>query len=345
MSVKSLMEKELFDELQALWTENNRVTIKKALRQLVRFTMKSKDVAFWPNAQIMYAFSFDKNYCDIIQKQITLWEKHGFRIAKFDDVLMAYILMNKTHELTNKQKTIVKKNVLDALSYYVDTAIPYRKNSPDYIYIDLLGMVPQFLIMNGVEDNNEAMVDWAVKQFTSFIDKASDDKTGLLYHAYNKKSHEKLGIIGWGRAMGWFLTGLSESILLTKNRFPNHNKELLHLYKKYLKLTSNYLRPNGGLSWQLQAIDGPLDSSATAMVLQSMCLIRDDLNDSVDELICKMMHCLDGCYIDGKVLNCSAECGGAGIYPQKYDSYIWSVAPYAVCKMLIDERRKKNVEE
>lgn len=40
-----------------------------------------------------------------------------------------------------------------------------------------------------------------------------DEKTGLPYHGYDEKTGMKYGIIGWGRACGWMLLGLSQSIL------------------------------------------------------------------------------------------------------------------------------------
>ena len=200
-------------------------------------------------------------------------------------------------------------------------------------------MVPQFLISDGVEKGDVKLIDWGIKQFTDFIKNATDEKTGLPYHAYDSASGERFGAIGWGRAMGWMLMGLSESILALPKKYNKERTELLNIYKKYLDTIKPYQRQDGGFSWWLLSEEGPLDSSATAMILQSMMVVYSDIKDKYSEMAQKMLECLDtNCYDQGKVIHCSAECGGAGVYPQKYGSFPWSVAPYLICKIL----EKKN---
>ncbi len=79
-------------------------------------------------------------------------------------------------------------------------------------------------------------------------------------------------------------------------------------------------------------MEGPLDTSGTGMILQSLCVLEaagrsDDRFAAAGQ---RMLECLKRCERGGKVLRSSAECGGIGIYPQRYGSYAWSVAPYLI---------------
>ena len=341
---KNRTTKELTDELEYLLLKNNRKSIKDFIKTFVYPNIYKKDYAFWPNAQIVYALSFWENGTNAIDNQIRLWAKRDFNVIHYDDALMAYVLIEKTARLSTLQEKKLIERIMNALSDYQGDIIPYRKNNPNYVYIDLLGMVPQFLIMCGVRNKNEEVINWGVKQYTEFINNATDKNTGLLYHAYDSANHKKMGIIGWGRAMGWLMTGLSESILLLRDEYSQQKKLLMQLYYRYLKIVLKYQRLDGGFSWQLQAMDGPLDSSATAMILQSIIINYDLIEIDVYEATKRMFKCLDDCYEDGKVGMCSAECGGVGVYPQIYGSYAWSVAPYAISNYFKHNMRRNHVK-
>lgn len=333
-------------ELERLLLANNQISFEYCVKRVLRGKLPRKDVAFWPNAQIVHAYSFDTSYHNAIKQIISLWERRRFVITEYDDVLMAYVLLEKTTLLNDEQKIKITDSIMTSLHPYMGRMIPYRRNNPNVFYADLLGMVPQFLVSFGIKKQDEATISWGVQQFVSFMESATDAETGLPYHAYNNAGNEKLGIIGWGRAMGWIMTGLAESIVSLDGKHPKEQELLLGYYEKYLEMAEKYQRKDGGISWQLQALDGPLDSSATAMILQSMCIMNASLgiDKKFNKIMQRMFLCLDKCYADGKVKNCSAECGGIGVYPQNYGSFAWSVAPYVICKALTSKKEIGDVE-
>ena len=272
----------------------------------------------------------------VIKKQIILWQKRNFEISQYDDILMAYYLISKTDLLSDSQSKSIINSVMSSIREYDQNVIPYRKSNKDLAFIDLLGMTPQFLIHQGVKEKNEKLIGWGIMQFDSFVENAMDQKTKLPYHAYNIQTKEKVGIVGWGRALGWIMTGLAYSITELDRTHSKQKAHLLDLYESLLAAAIKYQRKDGGFSWRLPDVDGALDTSATGMILQSMLELKNEskLVDKNIKTAKQMLDCLDSNYQNGKVLNCSAECGGIGVYPQKYGSYAWSVAPYVICKKL-----------
>lgn len=323
-------------ELNCIIKQNNRPAIKSQIKSIILMRRSKRRIAFWPNAMAINALYTLNPESKVIKKQIMLWQKHGFRISQYDDILMAYYLITKTNLLTNKQREIIIRNAESSIREYCDEIIPYREADKNLAFIDLLGMVPQFLIYLGVERNDKNLIRWGVLQFDSFIKNAIDSKTKLPYHAYDIKSKQKVGIVGWGRALGWMMTGLADSINELNDSYLKEKERLLYLYESLFDAVIKYQRKDGGFSWQLLDISGPLDTSTTGMILQSMLELKNKsmIVDKNIDAAKQMLDCLDSNYRNGKIINCSAECGGIGIYPQRYGSFAWSVAPYAICKKL-----------
>lgn len=324
--------KALEQECGRLLAQNNKLGLRKTIGLLLRGRRLYLDRFFWPNALLIHALSYNREYRDTVRYQADLWRRKNFRIDKLDDVLMAYVLLYKADVLSEKDKEVIQANVIHAVGKYRNTSIPYRKEYEDIIYADLLGMVPQFLCRIGIERQSSDMVLFATEQFNRFLSGATDLESGLPYHAFNARTGEKLGIIGWGRALGWILTGLSECVVALSSAFPEEAGRLRDIYEDLLNVCIKYQRKDGGFSWQLQAIDGPLDSSASGLILQSMCVLESSglLKEEFQQYEELLLTCLNRCEQNGKVLHASAECGGIGIYPQRYGSYAWSVSPYLV---------------
>ncbi len=64
----------------------------------------------------------------------------------------------------------------------------------------------------------------------------------------------KYGIIGWGRATGWLLMGMSGIICDTGD------KEVLAAFREIIDAVFTHQRRDGLFSWQLEAMDGPADT-------------------------------------------------------------------------------------
>lgn len=103
----------------------------------------------------------------------------------------------------------------------------------------------------------------------------------------------------------------------------------------------HYQRPDGAFSWQLQALEGPADTSVTGMICAALkegielkILVGENYRQAFRrgrEALRKSVH-------DGKVYDCSGECEGFGQYPQRYGAYPWSLGPaLIVCDDMVEE--------
>lgn len=92
-----------------------------------------------------------------------------------------------------------------------------------------------------------------------------DEASGLPYHGFDSDTGVKYGIIGWGRAVGWLMSGISESLAYLPEKTPQFSFLRDH-FQKLSAIVVGFQKEDGSFPWQLQAQDGPSDSSATAMI-------------------------------------------------------------------------------
>lgn len=214
--------------------------------------------------------------------------------------------------------------------------LPYRKQHPDWLFADALAMVSPFACRYGKERGDEELSELGARQLTDFLEKGMDVKSGLPYHGYDEKNGMKYGIIGWGRACGWMLLGLAESLAYVESE--GAFAALEKAYGELLTQVFKWQREDGGFSWQLSAQEGHADSSAEGMIGLAYALAKKNLQKAafdsesictfeaemrVNENIARLYEISKKRVIDGKVGSCSGECLGFAEYPQVYGSYSW----------------------
>ena len=222
--------------------------------------------------------------------------------------------------------------------------IPYRKHHPTHIYADGIGMIVPFLCRYGKLFGKKDAIELGVSQMKEFVGQGMDENSGLPYHGYDLKNKVKYGIIGWGRAVGWLLLAMADSYEYLDE---NNQKWLQEVYGKLLADSISCLREDGYFSWQLEAKEGPKDTSATAMVGYALQkAINLGIVQAKDEILIKsryrtlnktkisfensakvMEQAIWGSVKQGKIMDCSGECEGFSQYPQVYGAYPWSLGP------------------
>lgn len=178
-----------------------------------------------------------------------------------------------------------------------------------------------------------------------------DEKTGLPYHGYDEKNSMKYGIIGWGRACGWMLLGLSQSILWISEQPAGAEQadklqaeqsavqpssqsvaregcnRLLLLQQQLLDSIFVWQRADGGFSWQLQAQEGHRDTSAEGMIGYGAWLAAETAavqrSEQWSSALSRLAATLQTSIQKGYVTDCSGECKGFAEYPQVYGTYPW----------------------
>ena len=175
------------------------------------------------------------------------------------------------HQITGDEKyKKAAENMLDFLEHHERDEAgsffyrPRQKNG--YIFADMVGMVCPFLSKYSSTYGNKNAMNMAVTQIQNFIGYGMDGKTGLPYHGYQYESGVKYGIIGWGRAVGWLMLGMSGTLAYLDERDAGY-EVIKQTYRRLVDKVEAYQLEGGLYSWQLGAKDGPVDTSATGMIL------------------------------------------------------------------------------
>ena len=232
-----------------------------------------------------------------------------------------------------------------------DGILAYRSQHPDWLFADTLGMLCPFACRYGVQKQDKELLNLGIRQLELFFQKGMDEKTGLPYHGYDEKTGMKYGIIGWGRACGWMLLGLSQSILwlseqpagadqadklqaeqsAAQRSFQSAAREgcnrLLLLQQQLLDSVFAWQRADGGFSWQLQAQEGHRDTSAEGMIGYGTWLAAETAamqrSEQWSPALSRLAATMQTSIQKGYVTDCSGECKGFAEYPQVYGTYPW----------------------
>lgn len=321
--------------------------IKYLLKRLLRpANTPKRDRFFWPHAMLTQSLEEARDL-EGLKKYYELWIEKGLQIYNIDNIMNGYSLLyvyEKTKEEKYKQAADKLYEYLLQYKREMKNTIPYRRNHPNHIYVDGLGMIVPFLCRYGRLFGKEEALELGVTQLREFIEQGMDKGTGLPYHGYDLKTKVKYGIIGWGRAAGWLLLAMADSY----EYLEGDHKEWLR--KQLCKLLNDclcYLRNDGSFSWQLQTAEGPKDTSATAMIgytlqkairldivraesrvsLKNSVGFEDNTELTYDKLCQIIEQALLASVKNGKIADCSGECEGFSQYPQVYGAYPWSLGP------------------
>lgn len=316
--------------------------LKHILKILAGRKVEPMDKINWPNGLLAKSladyYAANKNseeariILEILKKYYDRWIRKKHKMCYLDDAFSGMALID-LHQITGEEKY---KKAADAMVQYLfhhETdevgSLPYRpKQGNDYIFADTIGMVCPFLCKYGTTYGDMNAVNLAVTQIQNFIDFGMDAKTGLPYHGYQYESGVKYGIIGWGRAVGWLMIGMSETLAYMESTRPSY-EPIKQAYRRMVDKVEAYQLEGGLYSWQLGAKEGPVDTSATAMILYA---IARSLETKVLIGIHKsrMIRGRDALWAsvkEGQIHGCLAECQGFSMYPQVYGAYPWSLGP------------------
>lgn len=318
------------------------VNSKKYIKLLVKSVLKRKKITasdkfFWPNGLLAISLEFshrvDGNKMDLqsLKKYYNSWIKKGLPMNNADYAINGYSLIY-LYNITNDKKYLKAiKALVDYLKSHRKTSkgsLPYRESNQNRVFVDNLGMVSPFLCRYGDMYEDRSSIDLAIAQLTNFLECGMDKKSGLPYHGYDSENNMKLGIIGWGRAVGWLLMGLADSLEF----IPRSHEKYQYLCDEFKKIVSKvvkYQNNNGHFAWQLSAIEGNIDSSSTSMICYAIRrgIMLGILPDSYIQDTNLALNALLKITKNGVVQECSAECRGLGMYPQIYGNYPWAQGP------------------
>lgn len=340
-------------------------TVKKALGRSVR----TKDPLFWHAGMLMVGLVSALEYLEKVddakeirdeikaslEEHVNLWfRKTAGNVGFVDDALAGFALI-KAYEITGNEKY---KKAVDAVSLFLKSAgrdaegaILYNSGRSGNIFADGIGQVSMFM---AACDDKEFDSNEQLRMFYKF---GMDEESGLCYHGYelrksdpcfegfaDKKSDlcdkdfaesgdssknayvsDKKGILCWGRAFGWLIMGASVNAALGKE-----DEESFSQFRSLCEAALKYQRADGGWSWQLQALDGHIDLSATGMIAYALgyAVNNDvfgeaDLPDKISAALKKAEECIYAHSDKGIVLDALSSCDDFAVHYQTYGNNPW----------------------
>ncbi len=341
MNAKEMVFEALY-ELEHYPKRNIGWYIKRTLKLLTGRYAEPLDKINWPTGLLANALiAYYKNNLNTeeslvimraLKKYFDKWVNGRRKLYYMDDVLCGMALI-ELQQITGDERY---KEALDDMVKYLYThetdaegTLPYRPAQKNgHIYADGIGMICPFLCKYGSTYGDSNAINLAVKQIQNYINHGMDEKTGLPYHGYEYRSRMKYGIIGWGRATGWLMMGMVDSLIYMDKESAAYDI-IKQAFRHVVDKVEAYQLESGMYAWQLGAKEGPVDSSATAMILYAIArgLEHDILIGIHRSRMQRGQEALKGMIKEGKVYDCLAECEGFCIYPQKYDAYPWSLGP------------------
>lgn len=186
----------------------------------------------------------------------------------------------------------------------------HKQVYPWQMWLDGSYMASPFMAQYAREFDNETWMDEAVFQLIQLYDRTHDERTGLLYHAWDESRSQRwcdpetgLSRIFWGRAMGWYMMALVDVLDFIPGDHPGRKRIL-----EILETTSEALlrvRDEDSKLWY-QVLDqgnrqgNYLEASASAMFVYAFAKaagkgyleqrFRDVAEESFDGLLEHFIH-------------------------------------------------------
>lgn len=322
-----------------VWNQTTRLrnSIKKIMK---RPGAAAEDLIFWPTGLLAHGLwqcrkepGTEMQVEEALAAYFARWEKKGMPVYYLDDLLYGETLLDSyLSEDAGRDKEKCRKAIGKmadfAMQYPLNEmgSFPYRASlKKGYVFVDGIGLACPFLYRYGMIFDRQEYMELAVKQIANFLAYGMDTATGLPYHGYDASDGCKYGIIGWGRAVGWLLRGMSACLQTEYGR-----ERLMRPYQELMDAILAYQHQDGCFSWQLQAMDGPSDTSATGMIC---CVLKQGIEqgilteDKYEQALQAGINAIKRAISDGRVYQCSGECLDFAQYPQRYGAYPWSLGP------------------
>ncbi len=336
-----------------VWDKKTR--LKRGVKKyILRRQVTPQDPIFWPTGLLAAGLwhcreTLAERIDDALDAYFTRWQKKGMPVSFLDDLLFGETLLSmyvwekeKAAQSADGQTAGRAKQSaagrieelergIERLAEYImhyptdsEGSFLYRANQNNgYVFADGIGLTCPFLYQYGLTFQKKECMDMALRQIDNFLKFGMDSTTGLPYHGYDGSDGYKYGIIGWGRAVGWLLRGMA-GCMKTEYGRKKVGEPFTHLLDAALK----YQRSDGSFSWQLPALEGPKDTSSTAMIcaaVQEGAAAGVISGEEYEKALNDGKKALAGSIREGRVYDCSGECEGFSRYPQRYGAYPWAL--------------------
>ncbi len=272
---------------------------KNLARKVLGKQAEEKDLFYWPAGMLALGLAEYGGQIGraAVEEHIRIFYKKSGKLYYPDDALMGAALLEFIDSQTDSHAAdadvpdgVGQSQFQEAIEAVYDLvcktdrdevgSILYRPGrGHTEILADGIGMTAFFLakyacaLMQNLSEEAEKRagrekkaieaLELAMTQLYNFSSFAEDSDSGLLWHCYEAKEDGSLvrkGLIGWGRAMGWYLMGLSETACTMKvlgleeergDEKEEDTETLNDLLERYSDKVFSLQREDGLLSWNL----------------------------------------------------------------------------------------------
>ena len=142
----------------------------------------------------------------------------------------------------------------------------YMQNNP--IFIDCVLAVTSYLLYDGLIENNDEYIDYAVWMVTSIWDILYDSDSGLIHQARGCKGHPAGYITEdcWSRGNGWLSHALG-ALLKYLPKDHSQRKTIENISEKYFKAVFKYQDAEGLWHQEMTWKDSYVEISGSALLL------------------------------------------------------------------------------
>ena len=286
-------------------------TLKNAARRALGREVPVKDLLYWPGGMLVLGLKEaekaiaaqpageQQEFSKKVREVLTAWKKGGEKLQYPDDALLAAALIGENvpgdeleRNLAERMEAFLEETERDELGL-----ILYRPGRDDCeVLADGIGMSAMFLARragqlagtDGMEEHVLTLLNEAYHQLRSFYLITLDPDSGLLWHGYELQADGSIvrkGLIGWGRAMGGYLMGLSELCCVMRELGVESDEDEEDLQKTFTELLSKCFslqRENGLLPWtftDVVSFGGDLFRSVTSGELREALQSSDNAEE------------------------------------------------------------------
>lgn len=341
-----LIGSDILEELK-FSEKKSRNYIKKRSKQLLVYILKNKRYFiedkrfFWINGLFAWGLcgGIGKNNCPDFENELDYFysrilpkvNKDYYLFMVPDHFIHAEVLTHLNKEDAEEYINLAKERALSCINDSKHDVFLYRGANSDF-YIDGFCFSSLFFSSYYLKYGDETIKEACDKQLKFILNNCIDGTNGMPYHAFNLKNMCPVGVSTWGRGLGWFLLGLTSVMQISCT------DEYVRKYKEVVDYMYSFMK-DGYIPEDMNGTH--IDTSPTAILAYCCYLgIREgwlgkEYREKVVENIKALIVSTDK---NGKVNDCSGECGGVDSYSKEYGNFYSQGFFYRLlCEMKHDE--------
>jgi len=214
----------------------------------------------WLNTADGKYFRFIQQSIDRFVKDdgtIRTYEIDEYNIDHINNGRILLLLYNVTGQEKYRKAAALLREQLKTHPRTSDGGFWHKKIYPYQMWLDGLYMGEPFYAEYAALFHDDAAFDDIARQFVLMELHSRDEKTGLLYHAWDESRKQRWSnpTTGrspnfWGRAMGWYAMALVDTLDYFPQDHPKRN-ELIAIVKRLAIAVENYREPKSGLWYEV----------------------------------------------------------------------------------------------